>query len=129
MAIPTDEQRPGLRHGGLVEYLGTWHGALLLRQNNAWFQQSDDGALAPKWREFRITKKVAQEIMSLERVEGDFVFGPNDANIPPVVDSPFWNTNPVEYLIWHRDHDPSPWSERAAAALAALQDDDKAPHE
>ena len=129
MAIPTDGQRPGNGRRSIVEYLGTWHGALLLRRDSAWFQQSDDGALGPKWREFRITRKVAQEIMSVERVEGDMVFGLNDANIPPVVDSPFWDTNPVEYLTWHRDHDPSPWSERAAAALAALQDDDKAPHE
>jgi len=129
MTIPTDEHRPTTRDNGPVKYFGTWHGALLLRRGNAWFQQSDDGALGPKWREFHITKKVAHEIMSLERVEGDMVFGLNDANIPPVVDSPFWDTNPVKYLTWHRDHDPSPWSERAAAALAALQDDDKAPHE
>lgn len=109
----------------MIEYLGTYHGALLLKKGNAYFQQSDDGALGPKWREFRITKKVAQDIMSLERVEGDMVFGLNDANIPPVVDPAFWNTNPVEYLAWHRDHDPLPWSERAAEALAALQHGDE----
>lgn len=65
-----------------IRYLGTWHGALLLRRGSAYFQQSDDGALGPRWREFRITKKVAEEIMRLERVEGDMVFGMNDANIP-----------------------------------------------
>ncbi len=46
--------------------------------------------------------------MSVERVEGDMVFGLNDANIPPVVDYPFWDTNLVEYLMWHRNNDPSP---------------------
>lgn len=108
-----------------IRYLGTWHGALLLRRGSAYLQQSDDGGLGPKWREFRITKKVAEEIMRLERVEGDMVFGVNDDNIPPVVDPPLWNTNPREYLTWHRDNDPSPWSERAAAALAALGDGDE----
>lgn len=94
MAVPTDGHKPDTRRRTQVKYLGTWHGALLLRRDSAWFQQSDDGALGPKWREFRITKKVAQEIMSLERVEGGMAFRLNDA-IPPVVDSPFWDTNPV----------------------------------
>ncbi len=108
-----------------IRYLGTWHGALLIQRGNGYFQQGDDGALGPKWREFRITKKVAQEIMRLDRVEGDMVFGANDTNIPPVVDPPLWQTHPSEYLEWHRDNDPSPWSEQAATALAALRDDDE----
>jgi hypothetical protein len=29
----------------VVEYLGMWQGALLLRRGNSYFQQSDDGAL------------------------------------------------------------------------------------
>jgi hypothetical protein len=104
----------------MVEYLGTWQGALLLRRGNTYFQQSDDGALGPKWREFRISKAEAETIMAMGRTQYDMVFGYNDDNIPPPADEPFWRTNPVEYLSWHRDHDPSPWSEMADQALQKL---------
>jgi len=104
----------------MVEYLGTYQGALLLKRGSGYFQQSDDGAHMPRFREFRISKKVAEEIMAMGRTDYDMVFGYNDTNIPKPACTPFWDTNPVEYLTWHRDNDPSPYSERAAEALAKL---------
>ena len=37
---------------------------------------------------------------------------------------PVWETHSIEYLTWHRDHDPLPFSDLAAQALQKLEDGD-----
>lgn len=110
-----------------VHYLGTFHGSLLFREGGLLFRQGDDGAHQSMWSNTPISEDEAKRIMASGHDEGDMAFAINSDNVLPGV-APIWETNPVEYLSWHRDNDPSPWSERAAAALTSLQSGDDPAH-
>lgn len=107
-----------------MKYLGAFHGSFLFRHGDTLIRQGDNGAHQAMWVNTPISEDEATKIMAAGRDEGDMVFATNNENVLPGV-VPIWKTHPKEYLTWHRDNDPSPWSERAAAALAALQGDDE----
>ena len=107
-----------------MEYLGAFRGSFLFREGGKPFRQGDNGAHQAMWVNTPISEEEAQRIMAAGRDEGDMAFAINSDNVLPGV-TPIWETHPVEYLTWHRDNDPSPWPQRAAAELAALQDGDE----
>ncbi len=105
----------------MFRYHGAYHTTFLMERDGKYFKQFNDWGFAEKWRDVRIPRKEFDYIKASGRVEADMVFEFGSDNIPAGA-TPVWESHPVEYLTWHRDNDPSPWSERAAAALAALRD-------
>lgn len=107
----------------MFRYLGVFHGSFLFLEGGKSFRQGDDGAYQAMWANTPISDDEAQRIMAAGRDEGDMAFAINSDNVLPGV-KPVWETHSIEYLAWHRDNDPSPWCERATAALATLQGGD-----
>ena len=104
----------------MLKYLGAYRGVYLLERDGRLSMQYNDGGFQETWREEQIPQAEADQVVAGGRDEYDMVFRRTSENIPPGV-KPIWETNPVEYLEWHRDHDPSPYSEEAAAALVKLR--------
>ncbi|MET0377113.1 MAG: hypothetical protein ABW128_23005 [Rhizorhabdus sp.] len=105
----------------MFQYLGAYHQTFLMERDGKFYMQFNDWGFEPKWIEARISRSHLDKIIASGRDEGDMALVVGTDNIPPGA-KPVWESHPVEYLTWHRDNDPSPWSERAAAALAALRD-------
>lgn len=103
----------------MFKYLGTYQGKFLFERDGQLYKQFNDYGFQETWREQSITRQEADLIRSRGRDEHDMALQTTSRNIPVGV-KPVWETNPTEYLIWHRDNDPLPFSEKAAAALAKL---------
>jgi hypothetical protein len=103
-----------------MEYLGAYHGSFLFREHGQLFRQGDDGGHQAMWVNTPISEKEAQSIIASGRDEGDMAFAINSDNVLPGV-APIWETHPIDYLTWHRDHDPAPFRDQAAAALQRLE--------
>lgn len=101
-------------------YLGAYHGTYLFERDGQTYKQFNDYGSYEVWREQSILAKEAEKIMARGRDEYDMALVVTSRNIPQGV-RPIWETHPRDYLTWHRDNDPPPFSQRAAAALAALE--------
>ena len=106
-----------------VRYLGAWRGKFLFERDGQLYKQFNDYGFQEAWREQSITPAEADKIRSRGRDQYDMALQTTSRNVPPGV-KPVWETHSIEYLTWHRDHDPLPFSDLAAQALQKLEDGD-----
>lgn len=104
-------------------YLGAWQGKFLFERDGQLYKQFNDYGFQEAWREQSITPTEADKIRDGGRDEYDTALQTTSRNIPPGV-KPVWGMHPVEYLTWHRDNDPLPYSEMAAQTLQKLRGGD-----
>jgi hypothetical protein len=105
----------------VFKYLGAWQGKFLFERDRQIYKQFNDYGFQETWREQSITKAEAEKIRSQGRDRYDMALQTTTKNIPPGV-RPVWETHPIEYLTWHRDNDPLPYSEMAARALQNMHE-------